>query len=108
MVNRSKREVAENLRSGIMGFGKESMRNSYYSDFLERGDQLERYRSLLDTVEEAVALLSDDTLHFVDMNAGSCRLFEKSEEELRNISFKNLVDFEEKILHKITPVQNGK
>lgn len=81
----------EELRNSILGFGKRSMKKSYFSQLQKTEEELERYRSLIEESSEAVCILEVDTLRFLDVNSGAAALFKRTREELLDTTFLSLI-----------------
>lgn len=85
----------EELRNSILGFGKRSMKKSYFSQLQKTEEELERYRSLIEESSEAVCILETETFRFLDVNSGAAALFRMLREELLESSFLSLIPAEE-------------
>lgn len=86
------------LRQSIMGFGENSMRKSYYSNLKQSEEEVARYRALFQESSEAICVLQGDTLQFIDVNTGAVQLFGKSEEQLKETTFVNLLSEKEQAI----------
>ncbi|MCK4304005.1 MAG: hybrid sensor histidine kinase/response regulator [Candidatus Eisenbacteria sp.] len=64
----------ERLRQGILGFGERSFRKSYYPILQQRLHELERFRSLLDYLNDALFIFELPSATLIDCNESACRL----------------------------------
>ncbi len=91
----------EELRNSILGFGQRSMKKSYFSQLQKTEEELERYRSLIEQSSEAVCVLSEKTLNFIDVNSGATNIFGLPKEELYKTSFLNFIpNKEQRVINK--------
>lgn len=91
----------DELRKSIMGFGENSMRKNYYSDLKQSEEEIARYRALFQESSEAICVLDGNTLEFIDVNTGAEQLFGKSENQLKEFTFIDLLsNDEQKLIHK--------
>ncbi|HEU6438380.1 MAG TPA: PAS domain S-box protein [Nitratidesulfovibrio sp.] len=64
---------SDDLREKLIGLGQASTRKSYYPELKERLQQLELFRTLLESAGDGVLLLAADTLVVLDANGAACR-----------------------------------
>jgi PAS domain S-box-containing protein len=69
-------------REKIIGLGERSLRKTYYPEFQQKLDELERFRSLLDQSNDCIFLLHVDSCRFVDVNESACRQLGCSREDI--------------------------
>lgn len=78
----------DSLREKIIGLGDRSLRKSYYPELNERLRELERFRTLLDQINDMIFVLQLDPLSspqkicLVDINHTACRMLGYQRHEL--------------------------
>jgi len=69
-------------REKIIGLGERSLRKTYYPELLQKLDELERFRALLDRSNDCIFLLKVPSLAFIDVNESACRQLGCSREQI--------------------------
>lgn len=72
----------DSLRLKIMGFGELSLKKSYYPELQQRILQLEKFRTLLDRINDAIFVFSEKENRIIDVNDAACHLLSCTSEEL--------------------------
>ena len=65
----------------IIGLGERSLRKTYYPELMQKLNELERFRALIDESNDCIFLILAPSLTFVDVNASACRQLNASREE---------------------------
>ncbi len=81
------------LRNKVLGLGERSMRKSYYPELQARLGDLERFRALLDRVQDGIVLVRVPTCQIVDLNETARRVLEIDRENLREYNLHDLLGF---------------
>jgi PAS domain S-box-containing protein len=75
----------DSLRLKIMGFGELSLKKSYYPELQQRMLQLEKFRTLMDIISDAIFIFSETENRIVDVNEAACLLLGSASEELISV-----------------------
>ncbi len=65
----------------IIGLGERSLRKTYYPELMQKLNELERFRALIDESNDCIFLIQASPLTFVDVNASACRQLATRREE---------------------------
>ena len=57
----------------IIGLGERSLRKTYYPELMQKLNELERFRALIDESNDCIFLIQASSLTFVDVNESACR-----------------------------------
>lgn len=69
-------------REKIIGLGERSLRKTYYPELVQKLDELERFRALLDQSNDCIFLLKIPSLAFIDVNESACRQLGYTREQI--------------------------
>lgn len=72
----------ESLRLQLAGLGERSARKTWYPQLQDHLRELERFRALLDQVQDAIFVFDPESLQVLDCNQAACILAGLSREEL--------------------------
>lgn len=81
-------------REGIIGLGIASGRRSFYPELQRHHAELERFRTLLDSSNEAIILIKPHDGTLLDGNETACRMAGISREELLTLSIHSFINDE--------------
>lgn len=79
----------DSLRLKIMGFGELSLKKSYYPELQQRMLQLEKFRTLLDKIKDAIFVFSEKENKIIDVNEAACHLLSCTPDELTSGHIRN-------------------
>ena len=68
-------------REKIIGLGERSLRKTYYPELMQKLNELERFRALIDQSNDCIFLIQASSLTFVDVNESACRQLAARREE---------------------------
>jgi len=78
-------------REKIIGLGERSLRKTYYPELVQRLDELERFRALLDQSNDCIFLLKIPSLAFIDVNESACRQLGFSREQILSLPLEGII-----------------
>lgn len=74
MTHSTEQQDWDSLRAGVIGLGSQSARKSYFPELQKRLGELERFRALLDSTNDAIMLLELPGGLILDANSAAARL----------------------------------
>jgi PAS domain S-box-containing protein len=95
----------DSLREKIIGLGTESSRKSYYPELRRQVVELERFKAVLDQVNEAIFLADAASGGLTDVNESACRLLDYSRAEMLAMGLAEIVPGQ--IFDDFTQAKNG-
>jgi len=78
-------------REKIIGLGERSLRKTYYPELVQKLDELERFRALLDQSNDCIFLLKIPSLAFIDVNESACRQLGFSREQILSSPLEGII-----------------
>lgn len=94
-------EESERLRDKIIGLGERSYRKSYYPELQQKLADLERFKTLLDQISDAIFLIDLPSKQIVDVNYSASAQTGHSIDELRQMTLYDLISDQDEELGKL-------
>lgn len=82
----------DSLRARIIGLGAGSARKSYYPELRRRLTELERFRALLDEIDEIILVIDPATGQIHDVNGSGCRRLGRERDALLALHLTDIID----------------
>lgn len=79
------------LRNKVLGLGEKSIKKNYYSELQNRAEELERFRALLDQIEDIILICRMPEGLVIDLNRTAKELITHISENVSNITVSELL-----------------
>jgi len=89
-MNKRSDDEWDELRAKVMGFGKRSVRKSYYPELQEKLNELERFKALLDEAKDIIFLVEIPYGQLVDVSRSASRQLGYTRDELLGMTLCDL------------------
>ncbi|WP_424356505.1 ATP-binding protein [Methanocella sp. MCL-LM] len=94
-------DESQRLRDKIIGLGERSYRKSYYPELQQKLADLERFKTLLDQISDAIFLIDLPTKRIADVNHSASAQTGYSIDELRQMTLNDLIHDRDSELRKL-------
>ncbi len=97
----SQPDESEKLRDKIIGLGERSYRKSYYPELQQKLADLERFKTLLDQINDAIFLIEMPSRRITDVNNSASVQTGYTIDELCRMTLNDLIQGRKEELHKL-------